>query len=277
MTVGVLRTLLVVAAWDTGDGLSYDYVANKGDQEYIQALHHIELLSTGRRGHVGPELLVRQEVKDSRAKRVTLSAKGRDLARHFAYSDRDHPDFAHIAHQLKHGPLAALRDITQRLPGVSLGSLTVFLQVGMVQKEFGFDGTPVKRFTETLDISNMPRHLGLLGDGLKKRVPAKRESSSRVRTAPEILPGYEVIKLVTSLDDGRIKLPEVTPKGHAILTALASALFDEQAEIAKRVKPEILKTIKSPEDIDDLDDSAFEDLVEYPEQLEDDNDRGFSP
>lgn len=262
MTVGALRTLLTVAAWDPGGGLSYEDVARAADQEYIQALHHIELLSTGRRGHVGPELLIRREVEDSRSKLVTLSATGRTLARLFAYSDRDHPEFEHIAKEIKKGPLLALGEIHQRLPGISLGTLTVLLQVGIMQEEFGIYGVPAKRIAETLGISNMPRHLALLGDGVKKRGEPQFETARRAKTAPEKRLGYRVIQFVTSVDDARVKLPEMTPKGHTVLTEVARALCGGNVEIARRIKPEVLEALESPDDMDDLDESAFEDLYE---------------
>jgi len=256
MTVGSLRSFLVVAAWDVGEGLSYEEVANKGDQSYTQALHHIELLSTGSIGHGGPELLIRRELEG----RVFLSSKGADLFRLFASSWRDHPEFKPSADDVKKCILPALGKIVQELHGISLGTFCVFLYVGLMQKEFGLHGIPVKTLTEVSGLTNMPRHFAILGDGLKRRADSSRETSPRLKPPPIHRPGLNVLRLVTRLQDCRIKLPEVTPKGHGILTSMAAFVCGEPVEVAKRVKPRVLLTLESFDAIATLDDSAFEEL-----------------
>lgn len=254
MTAGALRTLMVIAVCDNGEGLSYEDVAHETDQDYIQALHHIELLSTGRRNQNGPELLIRSRTENSRVKRVMLSEKGANALRVFALSARRHPDFARVSEELGQGPLQAIDEVVKYLPGISLGTLTVFLNVGLMQREFGFDGLPANKLAKKLHISNLPRHLAILGAGLKKRDGQKK------REKPEKRTGYDVIRLVVSEDDGRVKLPEVTGKGHEVLTAIASAVMGENAHSPKRAKATALTALESPDDIDNLDDVDFETL-----------------
>ena len=253
MTVGALRTLLVIAAFDKVEGLTYEEVARETGLKYIQALHHIELLSTGRSKQGGLGLVSRRDAAKGRITYSALSDLGKETVKLFAWVERDASHFEPVAVEIHTGVLPAITKALEFLPGISLGALATFLQVGLMQREIAFYGVSAKEIKERLNIANVSRHLSILGNGLKKR-DAKERGEKR--------PGYEVIEMIVSMEDSRVKLPELTDKGHKILFEIAKAVIGKEPTHPKRPKPELLENMESPDEIDDLDDFGFDDLFE---------------
>ena len=230
MTAAACRTLLSVACGDQGAGLTYESVARMNDLEYIQALHHIELLSSGRRGKAGLDLLIRIKGDVGNTRLVKLSEKGEALVRLFAPQSEASGSFETVIAYVAKGPLQAFRVVVENLPGITLGTLSVFLHVGLKQRDFGVLGVPAKVIAKQLGVPNFPRHIAALGPGL---------DGGR---------GYGVINLVENSDDRRIKLPEVTPEGHRILHTLASAVLGREIDRPRKRKDIVFKRLTRPED-----------------------------
>lgn len=128
---------------------------------------------------------------------------------------------------------------TEILPGIALGTLTVLLNIALKQEAFGIHGKPAKTVAEELKLSNFPRHLAILGDGIGDR------------------PGYGLINLVESAKDKRIKLPELSVKGHRFLTTLASEVVGHPIERPRKIKPKVLESLESPEDMSGVGENDF--------------------
>lgn len=231
LTGSACRTLLSIVVESDQRELSYRDVAEVAGLEYIQAVHQIEMLSTGRNNKDGLGLLVRQEAKMSKFRAVTLSQRGEDFARTFAPRLEDGISSRDIATQIEYGPLPGFRVAVDNLPGIALGTLTVLLNIALKQKAFGIHGIPAKTIAEELELSNFPRHLAILGNGLGDR------------------PGYGLINLIESAKDKRIKLPELSEEGHRVLTAIASEVVGSPVEKPRKVKPEVLDSLDSPDDM----------------------------
>ena len=252
MTVGALRTLLVIAAFDKGKGLTFDEVAHETGLKYVQAFQHIELLSTGRPKQPGLGLVSRHDAMEGRLTLSALSELGKETLRLFARSASDALSFEPVAEEIQISVLPAISKVVEILPGISLGTLVTFLQVGLMQNEIGIEGVGAKEIKEKMNIANVSRHLAILSDGLKKR-HAKERGEKR--------PGYEVIEMIVSKEDSRVKLPELTRKGHEVFFEIAKAAAGRELTPPKRPKPELLEKLDSPDEIIDLDDSDFDDLI----------------
>ena len=252
MTVGALRTLLVIAAFDKGKGLTFDEVAHETGLKYVQAFQHIELLSTGRPKQPGLGLVSRHDAMEGRLTLSALSELGKETLRLFARSASDALSFEPVSEEIQISVLPAISKVVELLPGISLGTLATFLQVGLMQNEIGIEGVGAKEIKEKMNIANVSRHLAILSDGLKKR-HAKERGEKR--------PGYEVIEMIVSKEDSRVKLPELTRKGHEVLFEIAKAAAGRELTPPKRPKPELLEKMDSPDEIIDLDDSDFDDLI----------------
>lgn len=253
MTISGLRTFLTVAAWGAETGLGYDDVARLAGLDYIQAAHQLELLSNGRAGQEGLELVVRREEADRRFRSVTLSDLGTNLAKRFAGPEvhlgsegSPQAEDAALRDALQRGPLPAIQFATNALPGISLGSFTVLLEITRQEAAFAFDGKPAKVIAEQLGISNFARHLSVLGSGSKDRK------------------GFGLIEIISNVDDRRIKLPKLTAEGHRIMSEIAARVCEEERVVPKRVKPEKLEHVTEPSEITFLDDDDF-DLTFDPE------------
>lgn len=231
VTVSACRTLLSVACGDEGEGLTYERVAQLAGLDYMQAAHHIELLSSGRRDKEGLQLLSRAKVGGGKVRCVRLTPKGEEFVRLFAPSQGAHPDFSRVTAELAKGPLPALRVAAEMLPKITLGSFTVLLHIGLKQREFGFDGLAAKVVADELGVSNLPRHVATLGRG-------KRGQE-----------GYGLIDLIESPKDGRIKLPELTDEGHRVMHAVACAVLGREIDPPRKVKPEAFEQQDRPEDV----------------------------
>ena len=252
MTVGALRTLLVIAAFDIGEGLTYDEVAHETGLKYIQALKHIELLSTGRLKQPGLGLVSRRYAVEGRLTHSALTELGKETLRLFARSASDALSFEPVVEEIQTSVLPAITKVVELLPGISLGTLATFLQVGLMQNEIGIEGVGAKEIKEKMNIAIVSRHLSILSDGLKKR-DAKVRGEKR--------PGYEVIEMIVSKEDSRVKLPKLTRKGHEVFFEIAKAAAGREITPPKRPKPELLEKMDSPDEIIDLDDSDFDDLI----------------
>lgn len=238
MTAAALRTLLSVASYDRGSGLSYEAVARVNDIEYIQALHHIELLSSGRRGKTGAELLVRIQGEIGNARRVRLSEKGEAIMRLFAPELAPEAGIEDVVSVVSRGPLSAFNVVARELPGITLGTLTVLLHIGLRQREFGFWGVPAKTIADSLGISNFSRHLAALGP----RPGEERE--------------YNVISMVPNQNDKRVMLPELNANGHRILSTIVAAVLMREFEQPRRLDPDALREMARPEDAPRINDGS---------------------
>jgi DNA-binding MarR family transcriptional regulator len=247
LTLSALRTFLIVAEGGRATCISYDDIASRAGLDYIQAAHHIEQLSTGRAGHEGLELITRREEANRRYRTVNLTEKGSDLVRHFVPPELDvrskegsTVQEAKLNEALRGGPLPAIHFAIDALPGIALGTFTVLLEIARNEARFGFEGMPAKTIAEQLGISNFPRHLSMLSDGLKGR------------------DGFRLVECITSPEDRRIKLPRLTAKGHRVVSQIAALVCGEALIVPRRAKPEKAIELASADMISSLDDADFD-------------------
>lgn len=242
LTASACRTLLSVVVAPDDSGLSYGEIATLSGLEYIQAVQQIEMLSSGRSGKDGLGLLTRLS-KAGKVRFVTLSREGIEFARFFAPQFEDATSNDALASQIAKGPLPGFQCATRELPSMTLGTLAVLLQVALRQRSFGIEGVSSKTIADDLEISNFPRHLAILGDGLGER------------------PGYGLIRLRDSAKDRRVKLPELTDEGHRVVTSIAAAVTGRAVDPPKRVKPEVLEALDSPNDMSNLEEDDYISIV----------------
>lgn len=246
LTLSPLRTFLTIAEAGASS-LSYDHIASKAGIDYMQAAHHIEYLSTGRAGHEGIELVTRREDADRRYRTVTITEKGRDLARRFVspeigleFNEEPIVEAARLSEALRSGPLPAIHFATNALPGAALVTLTVLLEIARNEVRFGLEGLPAKTIAAQLGISNFPRHLSILSEGLKGR------------------DGLGLVECITSPEDRRIKLPRPTAKGHRVVSQIAALVCGEALIVPRRAKLEKAIELASADMISSLDDADFD-------------------
>ncbi|WP_274963784.1 hypothetical protein [Thioclava electrotropha] len=239
ITVATCYTFLSIVAGMTGDGITNEEIVDLTGLEYNQVAPQVEALSSGRWKKEGLGFLERRDVENCRSRKIFVTKAGEEFARIFARpagADAPHGDM--VKHLLR-SPLPALRAVRSRFPTLRLGTLTVFLFLGARQREFGFNGTPAHALADELGIPNFPRHLAVLGEG------------------PKGGKGLGLIELRVSREDRRVKLPEVTEKGHRFLTEIASAVVGKEIELPRKVEPQKLEDLDSPDDISGLDDEDF--------------------
>ncbi|MGO4910650.1 hypothetical protein ACEN2J_20460 [Pseudorhodobacter sp. W20_MBD10_FR17] len=222
--------------------MSYDEIATLAELEYIQAVQQVEMLSSGRGGKDGLGLLTKQN-KMSKVRSVTLSKEGVEFARFFVTHLDEATSNEALASQIAQGPLPGFQCATRELPSITLGTLTVLLQVALRQRSFGIEGASAKTIADNLEISNFPRHLAILGDGLGERA------------------GYGLIRLRDNAKDRRVKLPELTDEGHRVVTAIVAAVTGRAVDPPKRIKPEVLEALDSPDDMSNVEDDDYTSIV----------------
>lgn len=241
MTLAVLQTLLTVAA-TRQDGLTYSEIARTTGLEYDPVVYQVAQLSEGRGGQPGLGLLLVRTQATSGNRLVGLTEAGWDLGRTFVDGARRQASLCQISSVLRDGPLPAVQIVCEAMPGISLGSFTVLLYVARLQKAFGYEGLASNSLAQELAISNLSRHLAILGDGLGQRS------------------GYGVIRLVQRGSDKRIKLPELTDHGHQLVSSLAATVIGEDVIPPVRPRPVKLYDLRSPEDVRFLNADDFEAL-----------------
>lgn len=239
LTLSACRTIMSVVVEADESGLSYHDVAELAGIDYIQAAHQIEMLSSGRNENGGLGLLIRQQGISVKQRAVLLSPKGERFARTFAPVLKAEVSKGEIARQIGCGPLPAFKIATELLPGMALGTFTVLLSIALKQRAFGIGGSSAKTIADELEVSNLPRHLAILGDGLGDRS------------------GFGLINMIENAKDRRIKLPELSAKGHRLVTEIASNVVGHAIETPRKVKPEVLYALESPDDMSAVSDEDY--------------------
>lgn len=239
LTIANLRALPVLA--QAGRSLGYQELAELLGQDYDLTSHQIVTLSDGRGTSRGLRLIHRAPGAHSRARLVSCTRLGLAVAGRFAIAGAD-TYCADARLRVRARILPALQLVGRYHPGLSLGTLCVYLLVASQQERFGFDGAPVKQIPQELGISNHIRHLRLLeaGDG---RSPQSR-----------------LLDFVNHPSDGRVRLPRLTEAGLALKCALIEALTGRPIAPPRQPKPEALDRLASPQDIDLLGDEDFDDI-----------------
>lgn len=230
VTVSVCRTVLAVACGDEGEGMTYETLARLAGLEYIQAAHHVQLLSSGNRDAGGLGLLSRTREGGGKARTVRLTPKGEDFVRLFARTTGTDPDFSKVVAEVAREAFPALQVAVERLSNITLCAFTVLLHIAAQQRWFGFDGAAAKVIAEQLGVSNFPRHIAALAR----------------RTQEE---GDDLITLVESSKDKRVKLPQMTPAGYRVVQAVMSALLGREAAPPKKFKREAAERLANSSDV----------------------------
>ena len=246
MTVGQLQTVLLVAS--SPRPMSFHEVADAVGLEYGAAAQHIAQIAEGKGKKPGQGLLKRIPGPDRRSKLVTISRTGKAVACCFALEEERQGarDFAEedrnrmLSEHLRRSTLPALQAVVSFSSTLSLGSLCVLLYVAVNQQKIGLEGRPIYELAEELMISNLPRHLMLLGPGNLKRT------------------GFSLLKFEPHLRDLRITLPDLSDKGLKLMVSLASGLLERPAAPLRRPKAEAIEALASPEEVDTLSDDDFE-------------------
>lgn len=241
MTIGLLRTVLAIASSGKPD-LTYTETANLTGLDYNSAIYQIAQLADGRGGQPGLGLVTLSALDTFGKRSLSLSGAAKGLIQAFLAPADSGKDFAQGLWPVD-GPVRALGIASEKLSALSLGTLTVFLEVARLQKKFAYEGLAARSMIATLKINNLPRHLAILASGLQGR------------------PGHNLITLLPHGSDGRKKLPELTASGHELLSRMAASLVDEPVVAPKRPKPQILEGLDSPDKVADLDDDAFTEIV----------------
>lgn len=237
MTVDQLRTVLLVAS-SGKPNLTYSEAAVSAGLDYNSAVYLIAQLGEGRGRQPGLGLVVLNPLDAIGRRTLSLSRAGAELARRFL-RPADRAKLFEDARFPVDGPIFALRLASEKLQALSLGTLTVFLEVARLQPMFAYEGLAARSMIATLKINNLPRHLAILAEGLGGR------------------PGHRLIKLLPHGSDGRKKIPEMTWLGHELLSQMAAGVVSEKVVVPKYPKPEFLVKLTSPQNIVDLDDDAF--------------------
>ena len=232
--------LSVAAAGD--QELPYDGIASLTGLDYNAAIYQVAQLADGRGGQPGLRLLALSPLDRSRKRGVSLAEDGWNLARIFV-SDEEQQDGAGIADAIRQGPLQAVQIASEEMPGISLGTLTVLLFVAQLQRSFGFDGLAARTLEGKLGISNLPRHLSALAEGSDGK------------------PGYGVLSLLPHATDKRVKLPELTERGHQLVSRIAAAVIGENLVAPLRPRPEKLDALDDPGEIQWLGPEDYEPVV----------------
>lgn len=227
--------------------MSYSDVARAAGIDYIQAVHHLQILSDGRAGHTGIDVLSRREEADRRYRTVAVTdlgveAAGRFVSEQFDLGALDDPKAkaAKLGEALRRGPLPAIQFAAEALPSLALGTFAVLLEITRREASFAYHGVPAKVISEHLGISNFAKHLSILGPGLKGRK------------------GLGLIESVPHPDDRRIKLPRLTAEGHRFVSSVAARVCNEERIIPKRAKLEKVIELANPDQISGLDDADFD-------------------
>ena len=243
MTVGMLRTVLVVAHSDQ-PSLTYAQLAALTGLPYDAIIYQVAQLSSGRGGQPGLGLL-RFDEPSSRGKgQVALSEAGEALARGFLISPFQSGP-SHL-NELIAAASNATSVAAEALASHSLGTFCVLLQIALLQREFAFEGLAARAIGSKLSINNLPRHIAILADGLHGR------------------PGLGLVRQVTHSGNARKKLPELTDAGHHLVSAIAAAAVCETRPVLKRPKAERILPLSAPADVWELTDEDFDDLEFLP-------------
>lgn len=216
--------------------MGFREVAEAAEIEYGQATHQIAQLADGKGSDPGLKLLVRQKEEGRRSSFVEPSRTGKAIACRFAMpSERDRAltldadERAELlVEHLKQSILPALREITTRTHGLSLGSFCVLLYVTLKQSEIGFEGQPLREISSSIGISNVPRHISFLSDGTPKRK------------------GLGLIELAQNPEDRRLTLPKPSEAGIELMTAISSRLLHRPVAELRRPKPEAIRGFGFP-------------------------------
>jgi len=241
--VDLLRTVLWVAA-SGRPNVTYSDAAVSAGLHYNSAVYQIGQLGEGRGGQPGLGLVSLNPLDTFGRRSLLLAGKGAELIQSFLSAADSGKLFEPGCYPV-HGPIRALSLAAEKLPALSLGTLTVLLEVARLQQKFAYEGLAARSMNATLNISNLPRHLAILSDGSKGRS------------------GHGLIKLLPHGSDARKKLPELTDKGHELLSQMAAGVVSEKVVAPKRPKPEVLIRLDSPRNIVDLDEDAFIE-IEFP-------------
>lgn len=240
LTVNGLRTLLHVAA--AAAPLSYQDLAERLGHGYEQTAHQIAALADGRAGRAGLGLLQRRAGPQDRMRAVTCTDRGRALAGRFPFGRQGPLTDEEAAGQIHSRVLPALEAILQCNPGLTLGTLCVFLSIAGDPERFAYDGEPARVIAEELGLSNLPKHLSVLEHGI--------EGDARSR----------LVEFQVNEYDQRIRLPRLAPAGLALACAVVAALTGRPAAPPRLPRPEALDRLDSPQDIHLLDDEDFDDI-----------------
>ncbi len=233
--------MLTVAAAD--GPLPYQDLADMTGQDYTPLAHQIAALADGRDRHTGLGLLERQPGRHARARLVTCTPEGRNFAQRFVIPRKmPAPDGAEASLRLDRS-LSALDAVLERNPKLSLGTFCVYLFIATHPEDFAYEGLPTRIIAEALTLSNLPKHLKILETGIKGAPPSQ-------------LIGFHINEY-----DQRIRLPFLTKAGVALQCALVAALTGKTVEAPRLPHATALDHLESPEDIAQLTDEDFDDIV----------------
>ncbi len=216
--------------------------------EYGLGAQHIAQIAEGKGKKPGQRLLRRIPGHDNRSKLVVPSRTGDAVACCFAPSeDREKanelPEEERkllLSDHLKRATIPATQVVASYLPVMSLGSFCVLLYVTNNLSKIAYEGQPTSELAEELGISNLPRHLMLLGPGNPKRK------------------GLGLLGFEPNMKDLRVTLPNPSPTGLQLMMLTVSALLQRPAAELRMPKAEAIEALPSPEDIENLSDEDFE-------------------
>lgn len=242
LTLAGLQVLLTVAA--SAEAMTYDQVAAAVGQGYKTTTIHAALLSDGRGSQPGLKLLKRVEGRNRKEKRLVLSRTGRAVAQIFVGHGSSEAackwDQERASRQLKGRILPALSLAVSGAPNCNITTFAVFLFIVQHGERFGHYGEPASTIATALCISNLPRNLIRLSEGL----PGS--------------PGLGLIEIRRTRKDRRLALPALSANGLRLAVHIAAALLNQSPGPVRRAKEEKLKAAASPEDIKHFDDSDFD-------------------
>ncbi|SFY45781.1 hypothetical protein SAMN04244548_05357 [Paracoccus pantotrophus] len=253
-TVSTLRTVLAVAAAGGQEWHAYETVHGQCDADYGLVAHQLQQLAKAHSD--APALVEIRSANDRRYREVRLSSFGLLQFQAFLPSSAHltepfgSRDQAILTGHIRDRILPVIHLILEDAPTISLGALTALLHVCLYQDRFAYAGEPTKILTEELGLNNLPRHLAALGDGWQKKTP-----------------GFGLIKLRPHPHDRRVKLPELTHRGHDLISRIAAHLLGEQRIVPRRPKAECLAELESPSQVEALPPEDFEPIKPSPTVL----------
>ena len=245
MTLGQLETVLTVASLD--NSLSLVELSEIMKLDYGAGAQHVAQIAEGKNKAKGQRLLRQIPGPTKRTKLVSISRTGKAVACRFAPSEEREivgklpagERNAQLSEHLKKTTLPAVRTMTSFSPVMSLGSFCVLLYITTHQNKIAFEGPRVSDISEELGISNVPRHLTILGAGNLKRK------------------GFGLVEFEQNSKVLRVTLPRPSQKCLDLMMPLASALLQRPAKQLRQPKAEAAQALPTPEDIKTLLDEDF--------------------
>ena len=147
--------------------------------------------------------------------------------------------------------LPALAIALQHLPGITLGTFAVLLKIAEDREKFAFGGQRVSEIARSLGISNLPRHLAVLGHA--EADPADQGADQR-----------RLVVLASNPQDARARCPRLTFAGIELLANIAAALCGGAPSEVRVPKDASLEAAGSPDEVSDFDASDYDVLPIEP-------------